>query len=486
MVVHDYNWILGSDAALDCVAKCLTIIYGEDDFKLPPKRTPAHYDALWKWWTRLRPVDVEPKLAALVAACHAEPWLSEQVEQVQVFVAPSYSVLGLLLLASGARAPQDLAHALVSAASRDCRRVLDLGAPSTSFAHHHRRELAKRLFAHDFSRSDKREFVREPFGPREVTLCAKVAEGEFVVGNGDEHVAPWFPSRRDVAPRLAVSGLEDDACAPWCDAPTLFLLARNWSRRPPQVIMYAPPCKPPLGAIPSLDNLEVLDFAPTEAEEEPAISPEVPDALAEHSCDPVLHAATGGRASAVVPPSLTEAEHACDVCGAGNCKRRCGRCRGAYYCSEECQRSAWPSHRASCAAPEVPPSTNDDDDAALVAAFAASQARPRPDQADETDDGITLKAPKPLSAKTKIPPAGGRPRRGARQGLRGGRVDGRAVGGDCDADQAPVINYLIFFAFRSALSPLRYMALLWRAWASLKTRSMMTMRTHKDVGGIVA
>ena len=31
MVVHDYNWILGSEAALDCVAKCLTIIYGEDE-----------------------------------------------------------------------------------------------------------------------------------------------------------------------------------------------------------------------------------------------------------------------------------------------------------------------------------------------------------------------------------------------------------------------------------------------------------------------
>ena len=69
MVVHDYNWILGSDAALDCVAKCLTIIYGEDeDFSLPPKHTLAYYDDLWTWWTRLRPVDVEPKLAALVAS----------------------------------------------------------------------------------------------------------------------------------------------------------------------------------------------------------------------------------------------------------------------------------------------------------------------------------------------------------------------------------------------------------------------------------
>ena len=44
-------------------------------------------------------------------------------------------------------------------------------------------------------------------------------------------------------------------------------------------------------------------------------------------------------------------EQSCDVCGAGNCKRRCGRCREAYYCSEECQRSAWPAHKEACAAP---------------------------------------------------------------------------------------------------------------------------------------
>ena len=46
-----------------------------------------------------------------------------------------------------------------------------------------------------------------------------------------------------------------------------------------------------------------------------------------------------------------DALNTCDVCGAGNCKRRCGRCREAYYCSEECQRSAWPAHKGACAAP---------------------------------------------------------------------------------------------------------------------------------------
>ena len=276
MVVHDYNWILGSEAALDCVAKCLTIIYGEDEaFALPPKRTLAYYDALWTWWTRLRPVDVEPKLAALVASCHADAWLSEDVAGNQIFVAPSYSILGLLLLAAGARAPRDLAHALVSAARRDCQRVLDLGAPSESFAHTHRSELAKRLFAHDFGRTDRRELVREPFGPREVQLCAKVADGALTVGTGDEDVPPWFPSQKDVAPRLAVSGVNEDACAPWCGAPTLFALAERRETAP-----YAPPPRPALSnEIPALGGLEVLDFAPTatEAEAEDDEPPAPPD-----------------------------------------------------------------------------------------------------------------------------------------------------------------------------------------------------------------
>ena len=48
---------------------------------------------------------------------------------------------------------------------------------------------------------------------------------------------------------------------------------------------------------------------------------------------------------------VNEGGRTCDVCGAGNCKRRCGRCREAYYCSEECQRSAWPAHKEACAAP---------------------------------------------------------------------------------------------------------------------------------------
>ena len=54
----------------------------------------SYYDDLWTWWTRLRPVDVEPKLAALVASCHADAWLSEDVGGNQIFVAPSYRSWG--------------------------------------------------------------------------------------------------------------------------------------------------------------------------------------------------------------------------------------------------------------------------------------------------------------------------------------------------------------------------------------------------------
>ena len=35
----------------------------------------------------------------------------------------------------------------------------------------------------------------------------------------------------------------------------------------------------------------------------------------------------------------------------GEWKKRCGRCKEAYYCSRECQRWAWPVHKKHCYAP---------------------------------------------------------------------------------------------------------------------------------------
>ena len=121
MVVHDYNWILGSEAALDCVA-------GE---------------CRRSFTARTRRLDVagEGVVAYLLLcvggggrACGPSTWNRSSPPSWPVATptpgsprtqgAPRfswlrhYSILGLLLLAAAARAPQDLAHALVSAARR--------------------------------------------------------------------------------------------------------------------------------------------------------------------------------------------------------------------------------------------------------------------------------------------------------------------------------------------------------------------------------
>ena len=138
---------------------------------------------------------MEPKLAALVASCHADAWLSEDVGGNQIFVVPSYSILGLLLLAAGARAPRDLAHALVSAARRDCRASSTSGRlPSPSRT---RSERARQAPLRARLRADgSAGIVREPFGPREVQLCAKVADGALTVGTGGGPCRPGFRRRR--------------------------------------------------------------------------------------------------------------------------------------------------------------------------------------------------------------------------------------------------------------------------------------------------
>ena len=102
MGILDYDHVLASDAAMECVQKLLGVLYGEqDEFKQIGKmlfivgkvkdwteagkaknrsngqdgfltiRHPVEfYDELFKWWTRLRAVEVEAKLSELVAAAN--------------------------------------------------------------------------------------------------------------------------------------------------------------------------------------------------------------------------------------------------------------------------------------------------------------------------------------------------------------------------------------------------------------------------------
>ena len=38
----------------------------------------------------------------------------------------------------------------------------------------------------------------------------------------------------------------------------------------------------------------------------------------------------------------------CAQCGKADAKKRCSACKSVYYCSVECQKVAWPTHKSSC------------------------------------------------------------------------------------------------------------------------------------------
>lgn len=44
---------------------------------------------------------------------------------------------------------------------------------------------------------------------------------------------------------------------------------------------------------------------------------------------------------------------ACGSCGKPDARSKCSRCQEVHYCSVECQRKAWPTHRAVCVAPDL-------------------------------------------------------------------------------------------------------------------------------------
>eukprot|EP00928_Gymnodinium_smaydae_P050325 TRINITY_DN33895_c0_g1_i1.p1 TRINITY_DN33895_c0_g1~~TRINITY_DN33895_c0_g1_i1.p1 ORF type:complete len:237 (+),score=35.19 TRINITY_DN33895_c0_g1_i1:92-802(+) len=45
----------------------------------------------------------------------------------------------------------------------------------------------------------------------------------------------------------------------------------------------------------------------------------------------------------------------CSHCGQPDATKRCSACKGACYCSVECQRKAWPDHKRTCGKPTVEP-----------------------------------------------------------------------------------------------------------------------------------
>lgn len=53
---------------------------------------------------------------------------------------------------------------------------------------------------------------------------------------------------------------------------------------------------------------------------------------------------------------LRRADAPCGGCNSDDSEMRCGRCKYALYCSKECQRDAWPSHKLHCAPSAAAPS----------------------------------------------------------------------------------------------------------------------------------
>jgi len=51
---------------------------------------------------------------------------------------------------------------------------------------------------------------------------------------------------------------------------------------------------------------------------------------------------------------LKKPTHKCDVCKTATTKA-CARCKTSYFCSAECQKTAWKKHKKTCKAPTTPP-----------------------------------------------------------------------------------------------------------------------------------
>jgi len=57
-----------------------------------------------------------------------------------------------------------------------------------------------------------------------------------------------------------------------------------------------------------------------------------------------------------VEDMLKKPTRKCDVCKTATTKA-CARCKTSYFCSAECQKSAWKKHKKVCKAPTSPPAS---------------------------------------------------------------------------------------------------------------------------------
>ncbi len=56
----------------------------------------------------------------------------------------------------------------------------------------------------------------------------------------------------------------------------------------------------------------------------------------------------GSSTSSALPPSKSELDSCCDVCGKPHAVLLCATCVTSRYCSKECQGKDWPQHKIPC------------------------------------------------------------------------------------------------------------------------------------------
>ena len=363
MGILDYDHVLASDAAMECVQKLLGVLYGEqDEFKkigkmpivvgkvkdwteagkvknrdgsepfITVRHSTEFYDELFKWWTRLRAVEVEAKLSELVAAANDVSdlcgdgcfgvWFSDSdcYDKTKRVQGSSYLVLALMCMAAGARVPAPLKEAFVAAAESEFARIKDYGAPSDSVAATLRENLVEVIRGHDFDDPAHRMFVRECFGPRELTMLAALKD-RGVRDEREHGWKPWFPFHSFASvthvPFVAAPDIPRASLSPWADAQTLYSVTQG--EAPPRRT-YAPPACSESSTPPRLDvAIRAIGKSPSQA---------------------------------AVRSMKHEKDRTCANCGKvaekGSTFSKCARCKTRAYCDADCQKAHWSQHKKEC------------------------------------------------------------------------------------------------------------------------------------------
>lgn len=421
MGIFHLDYLLGTDTAIECVEKLLQVMYGDrEDFDTPsmnfglfmhkatcpgsgvlPAMTARHaveyYDKLFKWWTRLRAVDVEAKLSELVHAAtvgfdedvpqnttqSSGPWLMDRFDPFRAqthekfakgsLVGNTYVSLALLVMASGARAPAELRDAFVKAAECEARNILDKGGDPACEAHVARRKLVFLINDHDFESGTRRVFLREPIGPADLQYTAELLNFPPPM--------PWFPNSENRYP-IVICTVPPTESSPWMDTPTVrvfkLVMESGCPKHHPAsnvigraVVVHGTrddDLNGTVGLATDYDvekgrynvelrgpnnNPKVVSLRAACVREERYVPPPLVVADAAPTLQGVAIYAFGDA-----PPSKSSTKkewrtkQTCANCGVTAKEKgkllKCAKCRDATYCSRACQTAHWQVHKKRC------------------------------------------------------------------------------------------------------------------------------------------